>query len=67
MRGPDGLDTRALAAAALRQGILVEPGDVFFLGDDGPRHFFRLGFSAIAVDRIEPGIRALSRLVARLV
>ena len=41
----------------------IEPGDVFFLADDPPRNYFRLGFSSIPVDRIEPGIRTLAEIV----
>ena len=34
-------------------------------GCDGTRHCFRLGFSSIRIDRIEPGIERLGRLIAR--
>lgn len=61
MQGPPNLDARALQRAAARHGVLVEPGDVHFSGDDRPRHFFRLGYGAIADERIGPGIEALAR------
>lgn len=61
--GPDWLDTRALAAAAAGRGILIEPGDVFFMSDDPPLNHMRLGFSSIEAERIEPGIRALGALM----
>jgi len=41
-------------------GVLIEPGGVFFAEDAPPRHCFRLGFSSIPADRIEPGIRLLA-------
>ena len=63
VRGPGGLDARELAGAAQRQGILIEPGDIFFHGDGAPRNYFRLGFSSIPVERIEPGIQKLAALV----
>lgn len=66
LRFPDGADTRELAAAALRAGVLIEPGDVFFAGDAPPRHHARLGFASIATERIEPGIRALADVRATL-
>ncbi|HZT20820.1 MAG TPA: hypothetical protein VFA23_15525, partial [Dongiaceae bacterium] len=50
--------------AAARSGILIEPGDVHFLAEDGPRNVFRLGFSSIALERIEPGIRLLGQVLA---
>ncbi|WP_333839342.1 MocR-like pyridoxine biosynthesis transcription factor PdxR [Pelomicrobium sp.] len=58
--GPSWLDARALARSAAARGVLIEPGDVFFMADDPPRHHFRLGFSSIPVDKIEPGIQRLA-------
>ncbi len=63
VRGPDDLDAHELQRRALDAGILIECGDVFFMSADPPRNYFRLGFSSIAADRIEPGIRGLARLV----
>ncbi len=62
VRGPDGLDSRALAIKAREAGILIEPGDVFFQGDDPPKQYFRLGFAAIPATRIEPGLRILGEV-----
>lgn len=61
VQGPQGLDSRALAKAAQRQGVLIEPGDVFF-HEPTPYNFFRMGFSAINTERIEPGVEALSQV-----
>jgi GntR family transcriptional regulator / MocR family aminotransferase len=66
LRFPDGVDTRALAAAAQREGVLIEPGDIFFASDRPPRSHARLGFASIATDRIEPGIAALAAAYARV-
>ena len=63
VRGPDALDAEALAARALAEGIVIEPGHVNFMTEPRPRNFFRLGFSAIPEERIEPGIRLLAGLV----
>ncbi len=62
VRGPDGMDARALQAQAQQHGILIEPGDIFFHRDDPPRNYFRLGFSSVPVERIEPGIEKLAAL-----
>jgi len=62
VRGPRGLDARALQARAQRHGILIEPGDVFFQAAEPPLEHFRLGFSSIPVERIEPGIARLAEL-----
>lgn len=61
--GPENLDAEELAVRAADEGVLIEPGRVHFLGDHRPRNYFRLGFSSISVDRIEPGIRILSNLI----
>lgn len=63
VEGPASLDSRELLARADQQGILFEPGDVFFHGQERPRHFFRLGFSSIPAEQIEPGIRKLMELM----
>jgi GntR family transcriptional regulator/MocR family aminotransferase len=60
---PDGVDTRYLAEAAARRGVLIEPGDVFFADGDGRAmhsNFARLGFASIDTARIEPGIATLA-------
>ena len=66
LKGPDDLDGQALAAAAQKLGVLVETGDIFFMGEQPPKNFLRLGFSSIPADRIEPGILALATAYRRL-
>ena len=61
-----GTDTRALAARLYRQGVVVEPGDVFFASARPPRHHLRIGYSSIALDRIEAGVRVIGRELAAL-
>jgi GntR family transcriptional regulator/MocR family aminotransferase len=63
VRGPDDLDAEELAAAAADEGILIEPGRIHFAAADAPRNYFRLGFSSIALDRIEPGIKLLAGMI----
>lgn len=67
VKGPSSLDADALQQEALQHGILIESGNVHFMAEDGPLNYFRLGFSSIPVDRIEPGICKLAELVHRLV
>lgn len=61
-----GTDTRALAARLYRQGVVVEPGDVFFANARPPRHHLRIGYSSIALDRIEAGVRVIGRELAAM-
>lgn len=63
---PPGVTADALAARAAAHGVLVEPGDVFFLADPPPGGCIRLGYQSIPADRIEPGIRVLARVLAGL-
>lgn len=63
VEGPKELDSRELQDKARQHGILIEPGDIYFMADNGPRNYFRLGFSFIALDKIEPGIRKLAELI----
>jgi GntR family transcriptional regulator/MocR family aminotransferase len=70
LRFPESVNTRALAAAAILNGVLIEPGDVFFAADSlakyAPKNYARLGFASIATDRIEPGIAALAAAYAQV-
>lgn len=60
VRGPEHLDTRALARRLYARGVVIEPGDVFFEAPDPPMRYMRLGYSSIPETRIEPGVRILA-------
>lgn len=64
--GPQDLDCVALEAAALEAGIVIERGDVFFDEPAANRNHFRLGFAAIPLEAIRPGIKELGRVLAGL-
>lgn len=66
LRAPDGLDAAALAAAALAEGVVIEPGGICFAEPGRGRSRFRLGFSSIGEERIEPGIARLAGVAAAL-
>ena len=61
--GPTGLDAEELAASALEKGVIIEPGIPTFANSNPPKNFFRLAFSSIAAEKIEPGIEILAGLV----
>lgn len=65
VQGPDSLDASELKKLALTHGIVLEPGQSFF-HRDAKKNFFRLGYSAIATDRIRPGIKLLSELIKQI-
>ena len=65
LEGPDGFNARAAAERCRDRGLLYEPGDIFFTGADNHRRFLRLGFSAIAEERIGAGVELLGEEMAR--
>jgi GntR family transcriptional regulator / MocR family aminotransferase len=65
VKGPPELDSDALTRDAAAKGVLIEPGRVSFGVKDAPRNFYRLAFSSIDEQKIEPGIRILADLVRR--
>lgn len=65
VQGPKGLDADELAEAALAEGIVIEPGRIAYAAPDPPRNRFRLGFSSIPLERIEPGIQLLAKVIER--
>ena len=66
VQGPPNLDAGILQREAAGRGILIEPGDVFFMSSPAPTNYFRLGFSSIPTERITPGIDRLAALVSEL-
>lgn len=66
IRAPEWLDCNIFASRALEDGVIIEPGDIHFAEPQAHRNYFRLGFSSIAEERIEPGIERLARVVEAL-
>lgn len=66
IEGPKELDSQELAERALEDGILIEQGAVFFQNQKDNKNYFRLGFSSIPQERIEPGIEQLAKIVETL-
>ncbi len=66
LRGPDGFDCDALAKAALKVGVVIEAGSTFFADRSAKKSCFRLGFSSIEAEKIEPGIKVLAGAVGGL-
>jgi GntR family transcriptional regulator/MocR family aminotransferase len=58
--GPSWVDAAELAQMARGQGVLIEPGDVFFISPPYPCRHFRLRLSSIPAGQIAAGVRALS-------
>jgi GntR family transcriptional regulator/MocR family aminotransferase len=64
--GPSWLDANELSQRAEASGVLIEPGGVFFMSETHGRNCFRLGYSSISVEKIEPGIQKLADVMRTL-
>ena len=60
MHAPETVDTQILAARLRARGVLIEPGQSFFGGEEQPQNFYRLGYSSIPTSRITDGLQALA-------
>ena len=64
-----GADAEPLLIASSEQdwprirvnGVLIEPGDVFFTATRNTGNFIRLGYQSIPADQIDQGIKALAK------
>ncbi len=65
VRGPEWLDADLLSEEIRGEGLIIEPGSVFFAASDPPKNFLRLGHSSIALEKIEPGIELLAEVIER--
>lgn len=61
--GPRGMDCVGLAERALRRGVVIERGDIYFTEPAANRNHLRLGFAALAAEAIEPGVAILGELI----
>ncbi|MFM2478595.1 PLP-dependent aminotransferase family protein [Celerinatantimonas sp. MCCC 1A17872] len=66
IEAPKEINCETLAWRAAHKSILIEPGRNYFLEEDAPSNFFRLGFHAIAPEAIEPGIASLAQVMHHL-
>lgn len=66
VRGPDDLDATALVHEAARRGVALESVDQYYATASRPTNCFRMGVSAIPLDRIRPGVVKLARLLMDL-
>ncbi|QCO57921.1 PLP-dependent aminotransferase family protein (plasmid) [Pseudorhodobacter turbinis] len=67
MAAPEGVDTEILARDLHQEGVLIEPGRVFFDPANAPRNYYRLAYSTIPVGRIAEGIERIGVAIARAV
>ncbi|MBU2994263.1 PLP-dependent aminotransferase family protein [Octadecabacter sp. 1_MG-2023] len=66
MRAPDHINTADLAERLRPKGVLIEPGQKFFAGEDAPQNYYRLAYSSIPSSRIAQGIDILARTLQEM-
>ena len=68
MRAPEHVDTTELADRLRKDGVLIEPGKLFFAQDESqdqrPDFFYRLAYSSIPEALIPEGIARISAQIA---
>ncbi|MFD0715453.1 PLP-dependent aminotransferase family protein [Paenibacillus sp. GCM10027626] len=62
----EGFNTRELLTACAGQGVIFTPGDMFFTGAGEGGNTMRIGFSRVADDDIERGIRLIGQTAGQL-
>ena len=60
--GPKNLDARVLAKECIKDDILIEPGNIHYVSKNRPYNCFRLGYTSIPLENIEPGIKRLAEI-----
>lgn len=66
VRLPDKVKAATLADRAALHGVLIEPGDVFFISNKPAGNYIRLGYQSIDAGAIDAGIKALAQVLNQL-
>lgn len=61
--GPKHLNTAELEAALVKRSVIIERGSWFYLSENAPANYFRLGFSAIQTHKIKPGVKRIGETI----
>ncbi|SFJ06688.1 PLP-dependent aminotransferase family protein [Celeribacter neptunius] len=60
---PENVSAAAVKQAALERGVVVEDGTLFYMREDAPQNRLRLGFGAIDLAKIAPGVAELKAAI----
>lgn len=66
IRGPEDLDAAEMVRESQRRGVALEPVDRYFATDKRPANCFRMGVSAIPLERIRAGVQQLRDIIMDL-
>jgi len=53
---PESVNSAKLCQELLKKGVVLRPGDVHFFGQDSPKNYLHLGYSAIDTNKINIGM-----------
>jgi GntR family transcriptional regulator/MocR family aminotransferase len=67
IEGPEGTDADKLSHELKADGVLIESGSPFFIGNDQPCRYFRMAYSSIPAARIQEGVHLTRKRMAALV
>ena len=60
LSGPAHFDAELFAKRLQKRGVLIEPGHIFY-NNGTPKNSFRIGFPSVPGNKIEAGLRQISR------
>jgi GntR family transcriptional regulator/MocR family aminotransferase len=67
IKAPQGVNTQQLADAALKEGVVIEPGHVFYHRPGANnKNYIRMGFASIDKAKIPEGIQRLAKVYHEL-
>lgn len=66
MEATEVVDTEELALRLRKEGVLIEPGRVFFHPGTEARHFYRLAYSSIPVGKIGEGVALVAKAMREM-
>ncbi|WP_120498875.1 PLP-dependent aminotransferase family protein [Kiloniella sp. EL199] len=66
VEGFKNLDSKELLQKALKKGVVLEPGTIYYFDAIPPKHYFRLGFTAVKRTSIKDGLKQLRSTLSEL-
>jgi len=66
IKGAEWVDTDQLAENLLEESVIIEAGSPFFAKANLAKNFFRIAYSSISTEKIEPGIEKIANAISKL-
>ncbi len=60
---PESVDSAELCQKLLEKGVVLRPGNVHFFGQDSPKNYLHLGYSAIDTNKINIGMNIIIKQI----